>query len=158
MVTTYQPVAERKIAEPVGFSEELAEAICEAIATTPRGLDWLCAHNPRFPTTRTIEKWRALYPDFRMALGFAKQRQGELLAYEALEIADDDTHDVEVVERRNGETETRMNFEYVARSKLKVETRLKLAAKLDPKVWGDKQDIDLNVGFTRQEDALAHLR
>ena len=152
------PVAIVRPRRPVVYSDEVAAAICEAVATTPRGLDWLSANRPGFPAPQTLHRWQNQKPEFRMALGFAKARQAELLVYQALEIADDDSGDVEVVERRNGDTETRMNFEYVARSKLKVETRLKVAAKLDPKKWGEKLDVDATVTFTRQEDALEHLR
>ena len=120
----------------VPYSEDLAEEICEAIATTPRGIDWLCAHNPHWPSASGVSKWRAQHPDFREALAFAKLRQAELLVYESLEIADDASDDVERVERRDGSVEERMNFEYVARSKIRVDTRLKMAARLDPKVWG----------------------
>jgi hypothetical protein len=45
----------------------------------------------------------------------------------------------------------------VARSKLRIETRLKMASKLAPKKYGDKLDLTATVGFTRQEDALAEL-
>jgi hypothetical protein len=142
----------------VSYSDELAMAICEAVATTPRGIDWLCGHNPQFPNASTISRWIAENPDFRAAMQFAKRRQAELLMYQGLEIADDDSGDLETVERRDGTTETRMNSEFVARSKLRVDARFKMAARLDPKVWGDKLDIEASLGFTRQEDALEHLR
>ena len=143
---------------PVTYSEEVASAICETVATTPRGIDWLSANMPGWPAPATVHRWQNDRPEFRQALAFAKLRQAELLVYQALEIADDDHADTEVIERRNGDTETRLNFEFVARSKLKVETRLKIAGKLDPKKWGDKLDLDATIGFTRQEDALEHLR
>lgn len=37
-----------------------------------------------------------------------------------------------------------MNTEHVQRSKLRIETRLKLLAKWNPKKWGEK--VDLNHG------------
>lgn len=142
----------------VTYSDDVAEAICEAVATTPRGIDWLCAHKPGFPHARTVAKWITEKPEFRAAMMFAKRRQAELLAYQALEIADDDSGDMQVIERRDGSTETRLNAEFALRSKLRVDTRLKIAARLDPKVWGEKLDIEASLGFTRQEDALEHLR
>ena len=142
----------------VRYSDEVAEAICEAVATTPRGIDWLCAHFPNFPAPSTVSRWLNEKPDFRVAMNFAKRRQAELLMYQGLEIADDDSGDLETVERRDGTSETRLNNEFVARSKLRVEARFKMAARLDPKVWGDKLDINASLGFTQQEDALEHLR
>jgi hypothetical protein len=51
-----------------------------------------------------------------------------------------------------------MDFEWVARSKLRVETRLKMAGKLAPKKYGEKLDINATIGALRHEDALDQLR
>jgi hypothetical protein len=150
-------VARRRKAA-VRYSPEVAAAICEAVATTPRGLDWLSARRPDFPTGHVIREWRQTKPEFKAMLAEAQRMQGELLMYQGLEIADDDRFDTETVEHRDGSSHERMNFEWVGRCKLAVETRFKFAAKLDPARWGEKLDANLNVGMIRHEDALAQLR
>ena len=37
-----------------------------------------------------------------------------------------------------------LNAEHIQRSKLRVETRLKLLAKWDPKRYGERQQVDVN--------------
>lgn len=62
----------------------------------------------------------------------------DAIAEETLEIADDSTNDWVERERDDGSKYEALNGEHVQRSKLRVETRLKLLAKWDPKRYGDK--------------------
>lgn len=64
----------------------------------------------------------------------ARARGFDELAEEALEIADDGTNDW--IKRENGDPG--VNGEHVSRSKLRIETRLKLLACWDPKRYGPK--------------------
>ena len=142
----------------IGYTPELATAICEAVATTPRGLLFLCASNENFPPEARVSEWLRKYPEFRAEFDLAKLRQADLLFDQCLEIADDDRHDTKTITRGDGSTLEVMDFEWVARSKLKVETRLKMAGKLSPKKYGDKIDVNASVGAIRFEDALEQLR
>jgi hypothetical protein len=144
-------------APPTRYSPEVGAAICEAIATTPRGLDYLCAARAGFPNPRTVTEWLGAHPEFRKAYEIAKDRQADLLFFECLEIADDAKRDTKIVMRGDEPVEV-MDFEWVARSKLRVETRLKMAGKLAPKKYGEKLDLTGTLGFTRHEDALEQLR
>jgi hypothetical protein len=63
----------------------------------------------------------------------------DAIAEEALEIADDGSNDWMERRRKDGSTEEVVNSEHVQRSKLRIETRLKLLAKWSPKRYGDKQ-------------------
>lgn len=139
------------------YSPELAEAICETIATTARGMDFLCATKPGWPNPRTVTRWLNEKPEFRKGYELAKERQADLLFFECLEIADDGTGDTKTVERGNGETVEVCDTEWVARSKLRVDTRLKMAGKLAPKKYGDRLDVNAAVGVFRFEDVLAQL-
>ena len=58
------------------------------------------------------------------------------MADEIMAIADDSRNDWLVIETRNGEV-TAANSEHIQRSKLRIETRLKLMGKLLPHVFGD---------------------
>jgi len=60
------------------------------------------------------------------------------MAEECLEIADDATNDWMEVYDEEGNVSYKLNGEHVQRSKLRIETRLKLLAKFNPKKYSDK--------------------
>ena len=80
--------------------------------------------------------------DDKLAGRFARARIDgfDAIAEETLEIADDGTNDWIERENKDGSTYTALDGEHVQRSKLRVETRLKLLAKWDPKRYGDRVD------------------
>lgn len=143
--------------KPVEFSQEIADAICEAVACTPRGLDYLCETTETFPDARTVRKWLQSNSGFRDAYSVAKQQQADLIFDECLEIADDASGDRKVIRKNDGSSVEVMDAEFVARSKLRIDTRLRMAGKLAPKKYGEKLDLNATVGFTKQEDALSEL-
>jgi hypothetical protein len=62
-----------------------------------------------------------------------------LLFDECLEIADDVSRDTKYVGGRgDSEAAEVANVEWISRSKLRVDTRLRMAGKLAPKKYGDK--------------------
>lgn len=87
--------------------------------------------------------YRLLASDEDLQGRFARAREEgfDALAEEALEIAEDGRNDWETRERDDGSTYEALNHEHVSRSKLRVETRLKLLAKWDPKRYGDATTI-----------------
>lgn len=140
-VVIYEAPREIPRGRPTLFRPELAEEICDAIATTPRGLDYLCAMNPHWPSSRTIWRWVEAHEKFRQSYLRAHAQQAALLAFEALEIADDASRDTKWVGPAGAQYEV-MDAEWVARSKLRVETRLRMAGKLDPKKWGERATVE----------------
>lgn len=84
-----------------------------------------------------VYQWRKDDPDFDGRFARAREEGFDAIAEEALEIADDGTNDWEKRNRDDGTTEDVLNHEHVQRSKLRIETRLKLLAKWDPKRYGD---------------------
>jgi hypothetical protein len=127
---------------PTGYSDELAMTICEKIATTPRGLDYICAVNDELPSASTVHRWLNEHPTFCESYLRARERQADLLFDECLEIADDGTNDTKLV-GRDGEQHEVQNSEWISRSKLRVETRMRMAGKLAPKKYGDKVTQEL---------------
>lgn len=142
---------------PDKLTRAMVEEICETVATTPRGLDFLCATRPDFPTARTVMRWLNEDGNFREAYAVAKLRQADLIFDECLEIADDSSGDRKLITRGDGQVVEVIDNEFVGRSALRINTRLRMAGKLAPKKYGDKLDLNATVGFTRQEDALSEL-
>jgi hypothetical protein len=78
------------------------------------------------------------HPDFAADIARAREVGFDAIALEALAIADASEHDTKVVGRGEDFEREVPNHEWISRSKLRVETRLKLLAKWDPKRYGDK--------------------
>lgn len=144
---------------PTAFDEALAAEIVETVSLSPRSMMWLVATHPHWPTVSVISGWKVKHPDFRNAFHEARRRLADELAFQAIEIADDASGDRRDIERRDGSIFTVLDQEFVARSKLRVETRQWMAKKLAPEVYGDRQDITLRPGaILSQEEALEQLR
>lgn len=122
-----------KRGRPTLYTPELAALICERVATSTLGLYKLCAMYEDMPDKTTINLWRYKYPEFSTLYTQAKMVQADLLAEECLLIADDDSKDTKVNALTGEEI---CNTEFIARSRLRIDTRKWLAAKLLPKQYG----------------------
>lgn len=126
---------------PSEFSQEIADEICARIATTARGIDFICESDPGLPCARTIHRWLNANEAFCQSYLRARERQADLIFDECLEIADDCSRDTKMLGAEGAEYEV-CNSEWISRSKLRVDTRLRMAGKLAPKKYGDKQEIE----------------
>lgn len=126
---------------PSDFTAAMGEEICERIATTPRGLDFICQSDEALPSPRTVHRWLAASEEFRQSYLRARERQADLIFDECLEIADDGTNDTKLVGAEGEEREV-CDSEWISRSKLRVETRMRMAGKLLPKKYGDRQTVE----------------
>ena len=117
---------------PSSYSPELVKEICEVIASSSKGLKRLCVDNPHWPNKDTIFTWLKNNQEFSDQYAHAKRCQIETFIDEILEIADDSSQDVLV----NEQGSISCNHEFIARSRLRIDTRKWLASKLVPKVYG----------------------
>lgn len=131
---------------PTDYTPELAEEICDAIASDSKGLCRLCKENDHWPARKNIYQWFKKYPDFRNKYMQAKEHQIEAIVDEVLEIADDTSHDTIIKTDNDGHEKEVCNSEWINRSRLRIDTRKWLAAKLAPKLYGDKQTTEHTVG------------
>lgn len=119
---------------PTSYSDEIAKRICELVASTTWGTSRLCDTYRELPDQTTVYSWLYKYPEFSHMYKNAKAAQADLLAHECLDIADASAEDS--VQKEDG---TKIyNAEYVSRSKLRIDTRKWMAARLQPKTWGEK--------------------
>jgi hypothetical protein len=126
-----------KLGRPSDYSLKIAEEICDAIASTSHGLRRLCKENPHWPERRNIYHWLKKHKDFRHLYAQSKEFQVESLIDEILEIADDDSRDTITKIDENGSEKENCNSEWINRSRLRIDTRKWLAAKLCPRIYGD---------------------
>ena len=89
----------------------------------------------------TIYDRRDADADFAERLARARVLGEEAIAEETLAIADDGSNDWMKRNRDDGTSEDALNHEHVQRSKLRVDTRLKLLAVWNPSRWGSKVDV-----------------
>ena len=87
------------------------------------------------PSVTTVWTWREADPDLSEAIARARDTGFDRIAQAALDIADEVTEKDSLEIREGIEIP---NKEWLLRSKLRVETRLKLLAKWDPKRYGER--------------------
>lgn len=87
------------------------------------------------PQYRTVYDWAAAHPEFAASIARARLDGYDAIATECLTIADAPNATRNPV---TGEVEVRD----ASRDKLRVETRLKLLAKWDPKRYGERQQVE----------------
>lgn len=92
------------------------------------------------PCDDTVREWAKQDPALSRDIARAREAGFDRIALDALAIADQVT-DQDTIETKFGAIP---NKEWLMRSKLRVETRLKLLAKWDPKRYGDKVQTEIS--------------
>ena len=130
---------------PTKYSDDLADKICTLISNTSQGLSKICEGDD-MPSTATVYNWLGddKHKYFLDKYAHARESQADLLADEIISIADESTGDVV----KGADGEEKLNGEYVARSRLRVDARKWKASKLAPKKYGDKLQTEVSGGFT----------
>lgn len=123
-------------ARPVAYCEATAQDICRELIEG-RSLRAVCRGRGR-PALGTVMRWLAERPDFRTRYGLARQAQADALFEEMLEIADDAAGDF--VEKKSGTPGLAVNAENIQRSRLRIETRKWIIARLAPKKYGERPE------------------
>lgn len=104
------------------------------------------------PNDDTIRDWANDIADLGRNIARARETGFDVIALEALRIAD--TQEAGEIVTVDGEKTTTRKEDMLGHRKLQVDTRLKLLAKWDPKRYGDRQligsdpDNPLPQGFT----------
>ena len=104
---------------------EVEERIIEGL-TDGVPLRVLCRQDD-IPSWRTVYDWINADPSFASRVAYARDLGFEAIAEDILDIADD----------------TPAISEHVQRSKMRIDTRLKLLACWSPKRYGNKQTVDV---------------
>ena len=136
---------------PTKRTEEIIKRIIEGLsAGTP--LTVICKGDG-MPHDSTVRDWMAGDSDLSLAIARARETGFDQIALDALAIADNRENDT-ILTDKGGEIP---NSEWISRSRLRVETRLKLLAKWDPKRYGDKitQEISGPDGAPIQSQAVS---
>lgn len=119
--------------EPI--DETIADEVVEWISEG-KTLREFCRQDSK-PSYGTIYNWLKKDEAFAERFAGAREQGEDVIAQECLEIADDGTNDWETRKNRKGEEYDVPNVELVMRSRLRIDTRLKLLAKWNPRKYGD---------------------
>ncbi len=128
--------------KPVEYSQEIADEICQAIRTSSKGIRKIALDYPHWPSVKAIFEWRVKHPSFGEQYARAKCEQIEVFIDEIIEISDDSSSDTIIKTDANGIEYEKCNSEWINRSRLRVDSRKWLAAKLAPKIYGERKESD----------------
>jgi len=121
---------------PSDYSVEITSAICVRLGLG-ESLREIC-RDESMPDKSTVMRWLAAHAEFRDQYAGAREAQADYYAEEIIEISDDGSNDWMERRRNDGSTEEVENHEVLARSRLRVDTRKWLMARMAPKKYGDK--------------------
>ena len=140
------------MARPTDFTPELGKEICRLLATG-LSLRRIC-DGEDFPSRESVNNWlfkgkqdqsdkiESPFRTFLDQYAHAREAQADVLMDETIDIADDGRNDWMEYYGRDGEPlGWKINGEAVARSKLRVEARMKYASQVAPKKYGAKVDL-----------------
>lgn len=136
---TKRTAAPRAPGRPSKYTPELLTTICERLSKG-EALAVIC-RGEGMPAYRTVKDWQDEQSERGLqvsaAIARAREEGYDAIAMEALGIADDGRRDYQVME----DGREVVDHDHIARSRLRVDTRLKLLAKWDPKRYGDKVQL-----------------
>lgn len=122
---------------PPVFNDQTRDTICERLAKG-ESLNKICSE-AAMPSMVTVFKWLGENEQFANKYARAREEQAEKLVDEIIEIADEDP--ATIVDK---DGISRIDNAAVQHQRMRLDARKWVAAKLKPKSYGDK--IDLNHG------------
>lgn len=120
------------VGRPSKYTQKLADLIIERVAGGET-LTKIC-ESDQMPDRRTVYRWTEANEAFRHAYARAREHQLESWADEILDIASDQSRDIQY----DAEGRPRSDNTAVNRDRLRIDTKKWLMAKLNPKRYGDK--------------------
>jgi hypothetical protein len=123
-----------KKGRPTIFTQAIADEICDRLGKG-EPMAHICKDS-HMPSVVAVWEKTQKDPAFSVSIARARDFGYDALADQALEIADDERHDWRMSQK--GEITDEVA---IARARLRIDTRLKLVAKWNPKKYGDKLDL-----------------
>jgi hypothetical protein len=121
----------------IQWTKELEQEIVDWIASG-KTLREFCRQDTK-PSHDAVYDHEKLSTEFKQRIACAREQGEDVIAQECLEIADDGSNDW--VESKFG---PQVNQEHIQRSRLRVDTRLKLLAKWNPRKYGERIQAELS--------------
>lgn len=119
---------------PTAYTADLGAAIADLHAEGQSITE--ISKRPDMPARKDILRWIAEHPEFDVMIDNAKAAYVDALAEECLSIANHDGEDFVKEQGKLGEDIFKFDRDAIQRSKLKIDTRLKLIEKWAPARYG----------------------
>ena len=137
MTRKKDPADHKPTGRPSTYDPDIAQQMCEQLSEAVP-LREICRQEG-FPAWRTVYDWMKKDPDLSAAIAYARDVGYDKMAEECLDIADNANNDwMERLDKDGVAIGWQLNGDHVQRSKLRIETRLKLLAKFNPKKYGER--------------------
>lgn len=150
-----QRIGQQSADRPLIRTDAIIAEICEGLrAGIP--LRQIC-RSKHLPNRNTVIRWRESDEALKKQLADARARGVDALAEECMEIADDASNDYVEREVAAGRMKRVIDTEHVQRSKLRIDTRLKLAAVWNHAEYGAKSSIDATVSISLEQLVLSSI-
>jgi len=130
--------AVRPVGRPSKYSEAIAISICKQIVSG-KSLVYICKREGT-PHLGTAYRWLDEHPDFRERYERARLDQADTLADEITMLADEEPR--KIIDQNGVE---RIDSGWVQWHRLRIDSRKFIAAKLKPKKYGDRVDVNQEI-------------
>jgi hypothetical protein len=134
-----KPEKVKKLGRPSLWSEAVGAEIVRRLSEGET-LASIC-RDDKMPEVRTVSDWKRDHEGFSASFAHARDVGFDKIAADCLDIADDGSNDYVTKTRPDGSEYEAVDAEHIQRSKLRIETRLKLLAKWDPKRYGERLEL-----------------
>ena len=129
------------MARPSTFTDDLFASILEHIADG-ESLRAIC-RDDGMPAAQTVLRWIKASPDLQRSYAIATEVRADMIFDELLEIADDARNDLVEKVGRDGQVQGfAVDAENIRRSALRIEARKWTLARMAPKKYGDRVDVN----------------
>lgn len=122
---------------PNGYTEKLANRICELIATHPIGYEKLRIMYPDLPDKTAMYTWRLQFPEFSAKYLEARRKQSEIQLEEI-----DDMIPSSITTYVDEKGNERIDAPSASLAIARANNRKWMASRLLPKVYGDKIELE----------------
>lgn len=134
------------------FNQPTADAICDRLANG-LSLRAIC-RNKGMPSKTTVFKWLAQNSTFADQYARAREAQADLLVDEMVAIADTPKIGTKTKRTADGKVE-KTTGDMVEHRRLQIETRKWVAARMRPKKYGDKIDVEQKTTVEAGDSVMA---
>jgi Bacteriophage Sf6, terminase small subunit-like len=138
----------KKRGRPTLYTPELADEICDVVATNSCGISTLCEQNPHWPAKTNLYIWLRKYPDFRNKYTQAKEDQVETYVELMQEVLEEEHHYID----ENGNKRVDVGL-----LRVKIDVIKWQAGKLKAKKYGDKlETLQLDKDSELHKSVMEH--
>lgn len=127
------------------YTKEVGAEICRLISCG-KSLVQAC-NGEGMPSRDTFYTWLHKHPELREMYDAANLLGADSMIDDCVDISDDVSHDLKDI---SGPNDTMPKFvvdnEAIQRSRLRIDTRFKIAARRNPKKWGDSVSLGAEDG------------